>query len=46
MKLPTKVNNYMINILVFLVMFCFSCSISFADDEKWDTAKEKRYHKK
>lgn len=31
------------NILVFLVMFCFSCSTSFADTEKWDAKKEKRY---
>ena len=33
------------NILVFLVMFCFSCSISFADTEKRDEEKEKRYKK-
>lgn len=36
----------MSKIFGFLVMFCFSCSISFADDEKWDAAKEKRYQQK
>ena len=35
--------NFMSKIIVFLAIFCFSCSISFADDSKWDAAKEKEY---